>query len=167
MYPDARRFSQCDSRIYPPKNRRLKSVMLSKYQSWRSAPDRLGCRINITVTSEKKNAISSSSMCLRESLIYYQDVCYILYTSLLIRSHDTILFIWCCYCMLFHFIVHGEWFPNARSNTCSTKGTRLEAIGTASNTVEWTQPTESVCSYHSWWSETEKPPRVIYVSLLL
>lgn len=34
------------------------------------------------------------------------------------------------------FILNGEWIPNARGNTCSTKGTTLEAIGTASNTMD-------------------------------
>lgn len=41
--------------------------------------------------------------------------------------------------------------PNARGSTCSTKGARLEAIGTASNRngLTW-----SVCSYHTWWSSS-------------
>ena len=34
------------------------------------------------------------------------------------------------------FILNGECIPNARGNTCSTKGTSLEAIGTASNTMD-------------------------------
>lgn len=34
------------------------------------------------------------------------------------------------------FILNGGCAPNARGTTCSTKGARLEAIGTASNTVD-------------------------------
>lgn len=43
-----------------PKNRSLKPVTLSKYQSWRNATDRLGRRIYITVTFwTRKNATSA------------------------------------------------------------------------------------------------------------
>lgn len=34
------------------------------------------------------------------------------------------------------FILNGGCIPDARGSTCSTKGSRLEAIGTASNTVD-------------------------------
>lgn len=34
------------------------------------------------------------------------------------------------------FILNGGCAPNASGTTCSTKGARLEAIGTASNAVD-------------------------------